>query len=122
MVIPESTGNSYPRLPVRRQGVRLLLMLDLQTMFDAAQENVSISEQAHLIGRKKVQLFQSNQGFQGVSLLEEGVSGPVQELQGLQDEFDFPDASVSEFHVTMEIGQSNNVPFDPRFNHHDFFH
>ena len=98
----------------------LLLILDLQAMFNGPQENVSIAKQAHLVRRKNIQLFQGDQRFQAVALLEKGILGSVQQLQSLQDELDFPNPAVAELHVPVEIGQSDNVLFDPCFQRHDF--
>src|ERR1700722_9529838 len=120
LLIPESTGNSDPGLSASRQGVRLLLVLNLQTMLDRPQKNVSVMEQAHFIRRKDIQLLQRNQSFETVSLLQESISGSVQELQGLQDELDFPNASVSELHVTVELRRADNVSFDPSFDRCNF--
>src|SRR3984893_10580950 len=89
-------------------------------MFDSAQEDVGIPKQPHLVRWKNVQLFERDQSFETVSFLEESISGPVQELQGLQDEFDFPDATVPQLHIEMEIRQPDDLSFNPRFERCDF--
>src|ERR1700730_3592514 len=118
--VSEGPGNSDPRLLASRQSMGLLLVLDLQAMFDGPQENVGLAKQAHLVGRKNIQLFQGDQRFQAVALLEKGIFGSVQQLQSLQDELDFPDSAVPDLYVPVEIGQSDNFFFDPSFQRYDF--
>src|ERR1700733_6390623 len=81
-------------------------------MLNSTQENVGIPEQAHFVPRKNVQLFQGDQRFKAISLLQESISGPVQKLQSLQDEFDLPDATVAEFHVPTEVREPNDLSLD----------
>src|SRR6266487_3173550 len=96
--------------------MRLLLRLDLQTMFHPAEKPVSVVQGQHFRVRKKVQFTKRSQCLEHTWFLQERMTRPMDQLQRLHDKFDVANAAASEFYVALEVFCSNNVALDAAFD------
>ena len=100
---PEAEGESSQRLCLSRHGVGLLLGLDLQAVLDTAQKEIGLIEREHFFSRKKIELAQRTQGLQRACLLEKRVARAVDELERLDNKFDFANPTGAELDVPFQV-------------------
>ena len=91
----------------------LLFGFDLQAVFDLTEKPVGPIKIDNL-GVGKSSRRSSAECVQSASLLQESVPTAVDELERLHHEFDFTNASASEFNVTVQV--CSVVVLDPPFD------
>src|SRR4029077_7214476 len=117
---PEAEGESSQRLCLSRHGVGLLLGLHLQAVLDTAQKEIGLIQRQNFFSRKKIELAQRTQSLPRACLLEKRVTRAVDELERLDNKFDFANATCAELDVPFQVLLSNHVAFDPAFDAGDF--
>src|SRR6266536_5350796 len=95
-----------------RDKVRLLLGLNLQTMFYSPEKPVRLVQRQHFVRRKKVQFTKRSQRLEHTGFLQERIPRSMDQLQRLYDEFDVANTAASKFHVAFQLCRSNNVALD----------
>src|SRR5215469_9758369 len=117
----EASRNRQPSRGLSRKGMRLLFVHDLQTVLNSAQKDVCLAKRIDIFARQDLELLERGQRLHRAAFLKEGIPGPVQELQGLHNEFDLPNATESEFDIAMQVFGTHEVPLDPNFQVSDLF-
>ena len=92
----EAARQQGQRGRVVRQGVGLLIIGDLQKVFDRTQENVTIAKGARFQRQEQAGFAQAGNGLHGGA----GADGRVGELQRLHDEFDIADGALAELDLS----------------------
>ncbi len=68
----------------------LLLRFNLQPVLHPPEKAIGCFQVARFLARNQFQFREDREGLQGARFLEERVSRAVQELERLNDKFDFP--------------------------------
>ena len=97
---------------VFRQGVRLELVEDLQSMLDGPEEDQRLAEKASERLRQVAALGQAEDGAQAVPLAQPGIVARVEELEGLHEELDLADAAHPQLDVTALDALGAEGPVD----------
>ena len=98
----------------------LLLGLDLQPVFDAPEKTIGCIERDYFFVRQEFDLRQFAQSLKRARLLQKGVARAVNQLQRLNNEFDFANPAGAEFDVAVQIFVADNFAFDPPLQRGDF--
>ncbi len=86
-----------------RKRVGLEVVLHLEPVLDIAQETVGPREHPRLLAGDAFVLGQLGQAWKSLGALKERLPPGVQELLGLGDELDFPDAAATQLDVALQL-------------------
>ena len=100
--------------------MRLLFGFDLQTVLYPTEKPIGVIASQYFISRKKVQLAQGPQRLEHACFLQERMTRPVDQLQGLHDEFDFANTTASKLYVAFELVRADDVTLDTPLDAGDF--
>ena len=89
--------------------VRLLFGFDLQAVFNAAEESISIIQRQNFIAREQIQFPQCAERFEHTWFLQKRITRAMDKLQRLHDELDVANATAPKFHVALQLFWPNHV-------------
>ena len=98
---------------VFRDRVGLLFRFNLQPVLNPPEKTIGCFQRARFLVRKQLQFREDWKRFQRACFLQERVSRPVQELEGLHDKFDLPNPARAQLDVSPDFFVTNDVPLDP---------
>src|ERR1044071_6089673 len=94
----------------------LLFRFNLQAVLDAPEEAIGRFQIARFIARDQFQLREDWECFQGARFVQKGMPCSMQELEGLNDKFDFTNPACAQLDVLPDIFVANDVPLDSSFD------
>ena len=114
-VAPEAHRARQPQTRSRalRELVDLSLVLHLQAILDAAQEQIRVPQRLGRLGRQHVRLGESRQRALRGAVAQLGNATAVQQLQRLRDELDVADPARIELHVEAVVAGGAPLFADP---------
>ena len=96
--------------------MRLQVMLHLQTMFDVAQEAIGGGQRLRFHRRQELVLRQLLQYRQGLPSLQKRQPAGVEQLLGLDNEFNFTNAAASQLDIAVDLTGLDHLGFEARFH------
>ncbi len=101
--------------PARAGGdlVRLKPVGDLDAVLNIAEEDIGGGQVAAVRHGQKTQAFDARERLKGIEVPKEGFLPPVDQLEGLDDEFDLPDPSLAELYVRNAAPAGGEISVDP---------
>src|SRR5436190_13604881 len=94
----------------------LLFRFNLQPVLDAPEEAIGRFQIARFIARDQFQLRENWERFQGACFVQKGMPCSMQELECLNDKFDFTNPACAQLDVLPDVFIANDVPLDPSFD------
>ena len=104
VAVPEDTGQTDPGVRLGRQGVDLLILVELQPVLDGPQEPVGGLQGRRILGSDVAAGGQGGERGQGRGRPQAGIRSPVDLLEQLNGELDVADAARSQFQ--LPVGQA----------------
>jgi len=101
-------------------GMSLEVFFHLQAVLDVAKEDIGLGKGARVGGREQFVLGKFFEARESLSALKEGLAAGMEELLGLDDEFDFANATTAKFDVAFEFAGSDDFGFDAVLHGDDF--
>ena len=98
----------------------LLFRFDLQPVLDAPEETIGCLQVARFTTRDQFQLREDWERLQGTCFLQERVPRSMQELECLNDKFDFTNPACAQLDVPPDVFVTNDVPLDPSLDRGNF--
>jgi hypothetical protein len=87
---------------IARQGLRLLVVDALQQVFQTAQEQIGLAQGLRVAFRQQVQLLNGAQRRQQRAGLQRRLAPAANQLEDLNDKFDFTNAARAELDVVFQ--------------------
>ncbi len=116
----EGFGDGFELGAVGREGVGLLFLAHLETVFDVAEEPVGVAEEFGVGFFHEPVADELGEALVGGVGLEKRETAGVEELHRLDDELDFADAAEAAFDVAVEIGGADDLAFRAELHESDF--
>ena len=117
---PKTSREPIECFAVFRNRVGLLFRFNLQPVLDPPEEAIGGFQGARFTARDQFQFREDGERFQGACFLQEGVPRSMQELERLNDKFDFANSARAQLDVSLDIFVANDVPLDPSFDRGNF--
>ena len=105
---------------IARSGVSLLFRFNLQPVLDLAEEAISAIKIDHFFLRDQFEFREGTQRLHGACFLQESVAAAGNELERLDNEFDFTNSATPELNVPVQFVCSQGFAFYPAFDFCDF--